>query len=185
MDMSMDMSMSMSDMTTSTTSAMSMATSTGSMDSMDMSSTTSMMGMDTMAMTFFTSTTTPLFSMAWTPNSAGQYAGTCIFLIVLATVFRACLAIRLNLFQFLAVVRHQQNDDVLYGYEKDTAANVRPWRAGEALWTASMDVLLSGIAYLLMIAVMTMNVGYFMSVLGGIFLGSLIFGRFMARSAAH
>jgi len=36
-----------------------------------------------------------------------------------------------------------------------------------------------------MIAVMTMNLGYFMSVLGGVFLGSMVFGRFMARSAAH
>ena len=36
-----------------------------------------------------------------------------------------------------------------------------------------------------MIAVMTMNVGYFMSVLGGVFLGSLVCGRFMARAAAH
>jgi copper transporter 1 len=36
-----------------------------------------------------------------------------------------------------------------------------------------------------MIAVMTMNIGYFLSVLGGIFLGSLIFGRFMAMTAAH
>ena len=29
-----------------------------------------------------------------------------------------------------------------------------------------------------MVAVMTMNVGYFLSVLGGIFLGSLSFGRY-------
>ena len=29
-----------------------------------------------------------------------------------------------------------------------------------------------------MISVMTMNVGYFMSVLGGIFLGSLLVGRY-------
>ena len=35
-----------------------------------------------------------------------------------------------------------------------------------------------------MIAVMTMNVGYFMSVLAGIFLGSLVFGHYMAKSAA-
>ena len=31
-----------------------------------------------------------------------------------------------------------------------------------------------------MIGVMTMNVGYFMSVLGGTFLGSLLIGRFAA-----
>lgn len=36
-----------------------------------------------------------------------------------------------------------------------------------------------------MIAVMTMNVGYFMSILAGVFLGSLLFGRFTAMSAAH
>lgn len=29
-----------------------------------------------------------------------------------------------------------------------------------------------------MLAVMTMNVGYFMSVLGGVFLGELLFGRY-------
>ena len=36
-----------------------------------------------------------------------------------------------------------------------------------------------------MIAVMTMNVGYFLSVLAGIFLGSVVFGHFIANSAAH
>jgi copper transporter 1 len=36
-----------------------------------------------------------------------------------------------------------------------------------------------------MIAVMTMNVGYFLSVLAGVFLGSMLFGRFMAHAAVH
>ena len=34
-----------------------------------------------------------------------------------------------------------------------------------------------------MLAVMTMNVGYFLSVLGGTFLGSLLFGRYGVHSA--
>jgi hypothetical protein len=34
-----------------------------------------------------------------------------------------------------------------------------------------------------MIAVMTMNIGYFLSILGGVFLGSMVFSRFMAYSA--
>lgn len=42
-----------------------------------------------MNMVFFTSTSTPLYSDAWTPQSAGAYAGTCIFLIILAILFRA------------------------------------------------------------------------------------------------
>lgn len=33
-----------------------------------------------------------------------------------------------------------------------------------------------------MLAVMTMNVGYFLSVLGGVFLGSLAVGRFTGAS---
>jgi hypothetical protein len=52
-----------------------------------------------------------------------------------------------------------------------------------------MDDIDSGLERILishrMIAVMTMNAGYFLSVLGGIFLGSLIFSRYMAKSAVH
>lgn len=42
-----------------------------------------------MSMFFFTSTSTPLYSESWTPSSAGAYAGTCIFLIILAILLRA------------------------------------------------------------------------------------------------
>jgi copper transporter 1 len=57
------------------------------MSGMDMgSSTSSHTGMN---MAFFTATNTPLYSMSWTPQNAGQYAGTCIFLIILAITLRA------------------------------------------------------------------------------------------------
>jgi solute carrier family 31 (copper transporter), member 1 len=36
-----------------------------------------------------------------------------------------------------------------------------------------------------MIAVMTMNVGYFLSVLGGVFLGSFAFGNWTGAAAVH
>jgi len=42
-----------------------------------------------MGMAFFTATNTPLYTESWTPQTAGQYAGTCIFLIVLAITLRA------------------------------------------------------------------------------------------------
>lgn len=41
-----------------------------------------------MSMVFTTDHSTPLFSSAWTPTSTGGYAGTCIFLIVLAIISR-------------------------------------------------------------------------------------------------
>jgi len=52
------------------------------------------MGSMMMAMVFQTQTATPLYSSAWTPGSAGAYAGTCIFLVVLAVVARLLLAAR-------------------------------------------------------------------------------------------
>jgi hypothetical protein len=36
-----------------------------------------------------------------------------------------------------------------------------------------------------MIAVMTMNLGYFLSVLAGVFVGSMVAGRYMVHSAAQ
>lgn len=47
-----------------------------------------------MRMLFFTSPSTPLFSSAFTPTTTGQYAGTCIFLVVLALVYRALFALK-------------------------------------------------------------------------------------------
>ena len=45
-------------------------------------------------MVFFTSTSTALYSASWVPHSAGGYAGVCIFLILLAIVFRSLFALR-------------------------------------------------------------------------------------------
>lgn len=47
-----------------------------------------------MEMVFTNSHTTPLYSASWTPNSAGSYAGTCIFLVILASVLRALIAFK-------------------------------------------------------------------------------------------
>ena len=46
----------------------------------------------TMMSVFQISTSTPLYSTAWTPTSTGSYAGTCIFLILFAVLFRGLLA---------------------------------------------------------------------------------------------
>lgn len=51
----------------------------------------------TMPMTFFTSTTTPLYTPAWQPKTSAHYALTCLFLVLLCIVFRALLAARCNL----------------------------------------------------------------------------------------
>lgn len=64
-------------------------TSSSSMSGMDMGSTSGTSSHTGMPMAFFTATNTPLYSNSWTPQTAGQYAGTCIFLIVFAILLRA------------------------------------------------------------------------------------------------
>lgn len=59
-----------------------------------------------------------------------------------------------------------------------TEWNSHPFRVATETARALTEVVVGGIGYLLMLAVMTMNVGYFLSILGGIFLGSFLAGRF-------
>lgn len=114
------------------------------------SSSMAMMSMDQMKMTFFTSATTPLFASSWTPVTSGQYAGTCIFLIVLATIFRALLAVRLNIIEILAGLERRDTGGGIYRSTDATKpVSRRRWRASEAVILASMDVVLAGFGYLL------------------------------------
>jgi hypothetical protein len=47
-----------------------------------------------MSSLFSTVTSTPLYSSRWTPTSLSAYAGTCIFLIVLAVIFGFLVAFK-------------------------------------------------------------------------------------------
>ncbi|KAI9733390.1 MAG: hypothetical protein M1834_003474 [Cirrosporium novae-zelandiae] len=82
--MEMDM-----DMGSSTTSSMTMASTGGSMSGMTMA--------------FTNSQSSTLFSSDWVPQSTGAYAGTCIFLIALALIYR-------SLISFKAVVEKRWHD---------------------------------------------------------------------------
>ncbi|EEH48571.1 uncharacterized protein PADG_04650 [Paracoccidioides brasiliensis Pb18] len=162
----------------------------------------------TMAMVFQTIQATPLYSNDWTPRSAGTYAGTCIFLIVLAVIFRALLAAKSMLEhrwaaaamsrryvvvagQLPAAERIQMDPNASTGTlvsangveEKvRVVANLKgqtaPWRFSVDLPRALLVMVTAGVGYLLMLAVMTMNVGYFMSVLAGVFVGDVALGRY-------
>jgi hypothetical protein len=162
---------------------------------MDMSSTGTM---TQMMMVFNTAITTPLYSLSWTPSTTAQYAGTCIFLIVLAVIFRGLLAFKSVLERKWLVaelnrlyvseggrmrITSKKDDDEKINFNP-AGPCLRPWRFSTDGPRAMLDTVVVGVAYLLMLAVMTMNVGYFMAILGGTFLGSLLLGRYGA-SVGH
>jgi len=143
----------------------------------------------------------PLFSASWTPATQPQYAGTCIFLIVLAFIFRFLLAWK-AITETRWTLEDQRRNIIIVqpsaappgaplSDEKRGIPNVakkpgapagwggRPWRWSTDLTRACATTVITGVGYLLMLAVMTMNVGYFMSVLAGVFVGELAWGRYI------
>ncbi|KAL0466624.1 Ctr copper transporter [Neurospora intermedia] len=155
---------------------------------------------------FQNSMTTSLFSARWTPHSTGAYAGTCIFLIVFSAGLRVLLALR-NWLEDRWIDAEMKRRYVVVAGRKTLAERVsndslakpmvlsssgveenvmvvqkhgaegRPFRLSVDPIRAVLDTVIAGVGYLLMLAVMTMNIGYFISVLGGVFIGSLLCSR--------
>jgi len=128
---------------------------------------------------FFNSMDTPLYSNAWTPTSAGTYAGTCIFLICFAAIFRGLLAAKAIMEQrwldaemarrYIVVAGKQSFSERLVhdpeakdmvlsanGVEENVrvvarsrVGNARPWRFTVDPLRALMDVVIAGVGYLL------------------------------------
>ncbi|KAI8631744.1 Ctr copper transporter family-domain-containing protein [Xylariaceae sp. FL1651] len=184
--------MAMTTATAATTSATMDMDMGGTSPSSDM--TGMMMNAADMSMVFFQSVTTPLYWSAWKPAGVGSYAGTCIFLVVLAAIHRCLLALR-SMFLDTRLALHSPSDREL-GNDKDAATSGskgpyrlrwsrHPFQAVTETTCALAEVVIGGIGYLLMVAAMTMNVGYFLSVLTGIFVGTFFAGRFRAIGSRH
>ena len=131
-----------------------------------------------MSSLFCTVTSTPLYSSTWTPTSISAYARRCIFLIVLAVLFRflvafkavleeRCIDAELNR-RYVVIIRKQNTKERISsdsdskialltenGVEGDVMV-VRKHMKGTMPWSittdgprAAVDVVIAGILYLL------------------------------------
>lgn len=152
---------------------------------------------------------TPLYSATWVPSSSQAYAGTCIFLVVLAAVGRGLLALKAEMEHHWLAAALDRRYILVAGRSSEAGAidsctdakaatlvtvqgveesvkvvrrlsrGPQPWRFSVDLSRAFLYLCIAGVTYLLMLAVMTLNVGYFCSVLAGSFLGELAVGRYI------
>ncbi|EWY79718.1 hypothetical protein FOYG_17113 [Fusarium oxysporum NRRL 32931] len=150
---------------------------------------------------FSTGTGTPLYSSAWIPISVDNYAGTCLFLIAIGVILQSLGAVKsvlarrgvdAELNTRYVVFKKKANSDLESskgvltetGLETDvilvrrSMEGARPWRITIDGPRAAVDTVIAGLLYLTMLSIMPMNMGYFLCVLGGIFLGSLAVGRY-------
>ncbi|KAK0656913.1 Ctr copper transporter [Cercophora newfieldiana] len=127
-------------------------------------------------MTFFQATNTPLLFNGTAPTNPGQYAGACIVLILLGIL--ACVLINMKAVlqrgAWAPVVEKKEEASLLRDEEKVAAKEGTT--VIQRVGMATYEVLLVGLAYVLMLAVMTMNVSYFLSVLAGIWIGTALLG---------
>ncbi|KAK8024456.1 hypothetical protein PG993_012522 [Apiospora rasikravindrae] len=145
-----------------------------------------------MALVFFSSDSTPLFLGSWAPSSSGTYASACISIAALAVIHRLLIAVRDIVLKDpqeqpgpgrrgkvpSAVTGDYQSDKRTLGsFDKPCGLlGVSLHYRLPSSHGASLQRLHN--LHVSMLAAMTMNIGYFVSALSGIFIGTLLAGRF-------
>ncbi|KAI0061354.1 CTR copper uptake transporter [Artomyces pyxidatus] len=135
-----------------------------------------------------------LWFLGWVPKSAGAMVGTCIGLFMLALVerwlsaMRAVMEVHWNI-RAQIVLSNKLNlpechtPDTKTSNRALTRTKVPPFIATHDIPRGIIQAVISAIGFLFMLAVMTFQVGFILSIVVGLGVGETLFGRYTFHAA--
>ncbi|KTW32734.1 uncharacterized protein T551_00219 [Pneumocystis jirovecii RU7] len=148
-----------------------------------------------MPMTFHCFKNTTLFIKGWVPNNKLQYWLTITFIIFLGIIYRMLSTYKLYWeYKQRAIYLSQQKHSNTctcsvsieptsqhseFKFDRKLIKNILPpFKYKTSFFRGFLQLLICLFSYLLMIIVMTMNIGYFIATLIGIFIGEIILSQY-------
>ncbi|KAL0948927.1 hypothetical protein HGRIS_009035 [Hohenbuehelia grisea] len=138
---------------------------------------------------FHSSLGEPLWFDAWTPESAGAMVGTCIGLFFLGVLSRWFAALR----SMMELHWHQQAHLALQNNVEKVESltgmmSMRygpPFIPGHDIARGAFQVGQAALNFAFMLAVMTYQVGYILSIICGLGVGETLYGRYVTTGHDH
>ncbi|KAG4306344.1 hypothetical protein PORY_000332 [Pneumocystis oryctolagi] len=145
-----------------------------------------------MPMVFHFSRNTPLFIKEWTPHNTLQYCLTIIFIIFLGIISKA-LSIYKSYWEYkqIALFKNLNNFDTCScpasgpttlrsqsDFKKQNRSIFPSFQYKNNLFRGFLQLLISIFSYLLMIVIMTMDIGYCIATLVGVFIGEFALSQY-------
>ncbi|VDB95694.1 unnamed protein product [Peniophora sp. CBMAI 1063] len=134
-----------------------------------------------------------LWFYGWAPRTAGAMGGTCVALVMLALVERwlsalkACAEMHWHQ-RALIEMANRTNKRTTLGQPQSTPTKIPrtalPFIAAHDLPRGLITAILALLGFLFMLAVMTYQVGFILSIVIGLGVGEALFGRY-TRGTAH
>ncbi|KAF9513873.1 hypothetical protein BS47DRAFT_909210 [Hydnum rufescens UP504] len=143
-----------------------------------------------------------LWFAAWTPTSHGAIAGTCMALALLAILERLLAAVygilnaEWNRRSHMAHEADNQSESMPFSGMEGSSSSLQlttkasnrcrlPFISAHDIHRGTVFLVQSSVGYALMLAVMTWNASYIISVILGLGIGEALFGRFVTTTGPH
>ncbi|KAJ3102378.1 hypothetical protein HDU97_000585 [Phlyctochytrium planicorne] len=139
---------------------------------------------------FHTDISSPLLLAQFTPKTPLHYAIACLVTFLLAVMYEAWLSLPQRVdrqFTYASVPSSAPSHGGRRGSDATAVGEHGGWRESKVARSAArggMRIVSAALGYLLMLIVMTFNLGLFFSVVLGLGLGSALFGGGLASSGS-